>query len=378
MTGKKLIDHRLSKLENLMNRLSCLTTLYEDRSREDAKTVRRQIDDAREEIFRQLDRSEVLLDEDSLLHTHCILYFFFIRPYYAEEKDHFNLLFNEKFSVQKAPEDLTLQEISDYVRDLRDTVKPWYYTFFPQEAVQALSAGEIECMERIGRLGVDALRPLITALFYERTVRRSVSPEDGLALLELIEQFIRRRVAYTDADSVRFQGYANALHTGEQDMKALLESFRSCNPRRDLKLDDPELFKSFVKEVVPRYYSMADDSMTVHLEPCSLEADVDRRWFVYDSDDGYEEWSAKVVWLYDHVSDDGHEYSISRILRKVWIAEETGQGVKELFPDLLRSVDSRLITYDFDEWAACADSLVERYGLWKDFHEKEVSQGLPF
>lgn len=54
-----------------------------------------------------------------------------------------------------------------------------------------------------------------------------------------------------------------------------------CN-KRDMMLEDMELFRSFIREVNMGYYSMTDDSFTLVMKPYSIEADVETRWHVPD------------------------------------------------------------------------------------------------
>ena len=48
-----------------------------------------------------------------------------------------------------------------------------------------------------------------------------------------------------------------------------------------------------------------------------------------------------------------------------------------MFPDLLSSVDSSLVTYDFNEFASCVDACVERYRKWEILHAERAGE-LPF
>lgn len=142
-------------------------------------------------------------------------------------------------------------------------------------------------------------------------------------------------------------------------------------------LSSLDVFKGFVREVELGCESMTEDSLTVILDHhLDLEADVETRWYVFVDEDllSHEEWPVKVVWLYDHIEND-RSYSVSRFLRKVWISEGKENGVKELFPELLDSIDGKLITYDFDAFEAEIEKAVERYRKWEIIH---ANAKLPF
>lgn len=309
------LNHHLSTLDNLKNRLLYLTTLYDGHSVEEAMAVRKTVEDAWKEIYSLFDRSDELLDGDDFMFTHNVLYFFPGKP--GETLD-----------------GMTLAEIAEYAVDLKNTARPWYYSCVPKEAGRLLSDGEIACMERINQRGILYFRPVVTALLYERLVRRSVSPEESLKMQEAVEASIRRHCPGAYVDSHRILDRCHLWHRVNWDVQEASSIIQAFNPRRDMKIDDTDLFKSFIKEVNLGYSSLSNDSLTLHLEPCSMEADIDTAWYIHVSDDGYEyeDWCVKVVMLYDHCQDGSPEIEVNRILRKVWITEGKEGGSEGFVP----------------------------------------------
>lgn len=258
---------QLSNLEKLKNRLIYLTTLYD--SPDDY--IRKKINTAWAEIYRQLGRNYrksstgkvAILDDDDFLKTHWILYYQYSRK---TGNDYINYLLNGKFTVQNvlknlaktettqevvqdeddeyvadpieqeigvAPKEssLTLNEISHYVKDLKNTAEMWYYTWFPQDAKNKLGYEEIRWMERINRLGIAYFRPLITALFFERLVPKekgnNISEEDSIKMLKEIERFIfiefRLQTTRSNYGSSEFNIAALDLHRGKKNVDEILK-----------------------------------------------------------------------------------------------------------------------------------------------------------
>lgn len=268
---------QLSNLEKLKNRLIYLTSYCgsTDTNNSDSKNsvivkkIRNQINDSWKEIYRQLGRNTKsntkgkisVLDDDEFLKTHWILFYQYSRK---TGHDYISFLLDTKFTVQNVLEKLAapeisqeteydeedeiieemtvdsgsndenknqkigLSEINDYVVNLQNTAKPWYYTHFPQDSTDFELSIEIKkSMERINRIGIVYFRPLITALFYRIIVKRDINFEDGKKLLDAIERFIflefRLQSTRSNYGSSEFNRIARFLHNGSKNINAILE-----------------------------------------------------------------------------------------------------------------------------------------------------------
>lgn len=261
---------QLSNLEKLKNRLIYLTTLYHDinvPTQTAITPIRQHINEGWAEIYRQMGRNVNLLstgkvavlDDDEFLKTHWILYFQYSRKTgndyikfllgkhfttqnvlqnqaevdsvleYMSDEDTDNYDANEEFEPKSSSNkaQLTLADIYDYVTDLMNTSKAWYYTWFPQDAkADELVDEEIKWMQRINRLGIAYFRPLITALFYKRIIAKTISATEVVELLEAIERFIfinfRLQTTRSHYGSSEFSIAAKDLHKGTKDVKTII------------------------------------------------------------------------------------------------------------------------------------------------------------
>ena len=263
---------QLSNLEKLKNRLIYLTTLDEPPngpcSYDGNHPNRRKIKKAWSEIYRQLGRNTrktsngkiAVLDDDDFLRTHWILNYQFTKKTgndYAEylldnkftvqnvrknlayvestqefvhdsEDDDFEEMLEQNVKVEQKEPSLDLAYIHDYVTDLQNMAGMWYYTWFPNDAKNVLSSEEIEWMVRINRIGITYFRPLITALFFERLIKNTVTKDDCLKLLEAIERFIfivfkLQAVRRSDYGTSDFNRVARELHKGTKTVDDVLK-----------------------------------------------------------------------------------------------------------------------------------------------------------
>lgn len=217
--GKKLSD-----LELLKNRLIYLTSLYSDEvvRENDRRTVRDNINDAWKEIYYQLGRNKSNpLNDDDFLRAHWIIYFKYSRK---RGDDYIRFLLDDYFSPKKVLEKtplilnniieiieinekdineddsgdeiedeyvpsyttkLTLQEIDQYVKSIKDVSKHWYNTHNPANN-KDYSPADQKVVDQLNRLGIGYFRPLVTATFYNS----NISLANRINLLNHIERFI--------------------------------------------------------------------------------------------------------------------------------------------------------------------------------------------
>lgn len=158
----------LSSLELLKNRLIYLSTLFVDH--EGRQALRERINSAWKTIYEYLGKNaeQPLLDDD-FLKNHWIMYFKFTRQ---RGDDYIDFLLDEKFTAKNVthpdkPEDqLTINELDEYVKSLQTAVKPWFYMHYPYFALPGYEDETNRMLvDRLGRLGYRSFKPLILAAY---------------------------------------------------------------------------------------------------------------------------------------------------------------------------------------------------------------------
>jgi uncharacterized protein with ParB-like and HNH nuclease domain len=285
--GKKLSD-----LELLKNRLIYLTSLYTEEvvKENDRRTVRNNINDAWKEIYYQLGRNKSNpLNDDDFLRAHWILYFKYSRK---RGDDYIRFLLDDYFSPKKVLEKtplvlsniteiiethekdindddlyddieeefvptfttkLTILEIDQYVKSIKDVSKHWYNTHNPENNKDYTST-EQKVVDRLNRIGIGYFRPLVTATFYNASMLEA----NRINLLNQIERFIFLGFRIQRAQSnYRNSVYYNAtrqianneittnelINTLEEDLKWIKEADGSLriSPFKD------HMFRKFVQ-----------------------------------------------------------------------------------------------------------------------------------
>ncbi len=205
---------KLSYLELLKNRVIYLTTLYSDKELQESERLklRRAINDSWREVYHQLGRNKSRpLSDNEYLRAHWIMYFRFRR---IKGDDYAKYLLGQKFtprhvfnhqaeadpsfhddeaseteedfsSATDQSERLSPNEILDYVQNLKDTSRYWFYTFFPEKNPD-FTQEEIEWLKRLNRIGITYFRPLITAAL----MVEGETSDPRVKLIQTIERFI--------------------------------------------------------------------------------------------------------------------------------------------------------------------------------------------
>jgi len=213
---------KLSYLELLKNRLIYLTTLFDDRQFDetDKENLRKNINEAWKEVYRQLGRNkETLLDDDEFLRAHWITYFRYSRKggndyiRFLLGKFSAKNIFEKHATIQETESDEALldygqnsddetidaenedeaesvgklapKEISDYVNNLKDLAKYWYYSFFPFDS--EFGKEEKNWLDKLNRVGIGYFRPLVVAALAKE---KTTTEEERLGLFRSIERFI--------------------------------------------------------------------------------------------------------------------------------------------------------------------------------------------
>lgn len=216
----------LTNLELLKNRLIYLSTLYRDN--EGRSKLRKNINDAWKTIYEYLGKNpEKPLPDDEFLKNHWIMYFKYSRD---KGDDYKKFLLDEKFNARciahpkNAEDNLKIEEIQRYVASLQQSVMSWFYLHNPYFPIgNSLSDDEQLWLDRLGRLGFNAFRPLMLAAY-----NMNISATKIAELLKVAERFaftlfsLSQRRSNT-GDSVIY-GLARELLTGNSSIDVTINS----------------------------------------------------------------------------------------------------------------------------------------------------------
>lgn len=316
---------KLSTLELLKNRLIYLTTLYNDI---DAKTVRKNINDAWKEIYRNLGRNkDVKMDDDEFLQAHWIIYFGYSR---ARDNNFIKFLLHKHFVAKRikdleflsiniedqneqlydieAEEErleekeekqskkekyLTLVDINNYVLSLKTLAPYWYFIRVPRDN-ERFTEKQKEWLEKLNRIGFAYFKPLTTVVML-----KDIKNEDKEAYLIAVEKwiFVHFRLCKY------FQTYKNSLF---------------YNKARDLYWDKIGI-KDILKEL-SNYTNITDGII-------NTQSVLDRVKTLFNYN-GFYSWAAIRYFLYEY----------EKYIEK----EECGRGdVSSLSPETFFRVDSK-------------------------------------
>jgi hypothetical protein len=209
---------------------------------------------------------------------------------YMTDEDSDNYDVNEEFESKPSSDQpqLTLSDIRDYVTDLMNTSKAWYYTWFPQDAKGELDDEEIKWMQRINRLGIAYFRPLITAVFYKRIIVKTISAKEVVGILESIERFIfinfRLQTTRSHYGSSEFSIAAKDLHKGTKDIKTIVDMLEE-RVNRSFESDNSTIKTKNVQVMVEKLFEQKDDERA-----------------------GFYRWSAIHYFLYEYNEKLGEKY----------------------------------------------------------------------
>ncbi len=206
---------KLSNLEILKNRLIYLTTIYDDSilAENEKSKIRKEINDAWKEIYKQLGRKEKdPLNDDEFLKNHWIMYFKYSR---RKGDDYIKFLLKDHFTVRavqgkereiqlyedsleegeigsqseifKDDSVLHYREIENYAANLSELSQYWFYSYHPEYAFEAgFSENEVMWLNRLNRVGIANFRPLVVASLRNH----DVSSEERIQLFTTIEKCI--------------------------------------------------------------------------------------------------------------------------------------------------------------------------------------------
>lgn len=158
----------LTSLELLKNRLIYLSTLFHGHS--GREVLRTKINDAWKTIYKYLGLNPAIkLPEDIFLRNHWTMYFKYSR---RKGDDYIKYLLDEKFTARNVThpktgvEPVTVEEISDYVTSLQQSIRPWFYMHNPYFPLNEYSNEQNKMLlDRLHRLSFRSFKPLILAAF---------------------------------------------------------------------------------------------------------------------------------------------------------------------------------------------------------------------
>lgn len=161
----------LTSLELLKNRLIYLSTLYHDH--EGHEVLRNKVNSAWKTMYEYLGKNpEAPLNEDLFLRNHWTMYFKYSRN---KGDDYIVYLLNEKFTARnvthskKADDRVTVDEISEYVISLQESIRHWFYIHNPYFSLTDYNNEQNKLLlDRLQRLSFRAFRPLLLAAFVSK------------------------------------------------------------------------------------------------------------------------------------------------------------------------------------------------------------------
>jgi uncharacterized protein with ParB-like and HNH nuclease domain len=236
----------LTSLELLKNRLIYISTLFTDNS--GREKLRANINDAWKTMYEYLGKNpESPLDDNLFLRNHWTMYFKYTRK---KGNDYIKFLLDEKFNTRnvnhpKSNDDkLNVEEISDYVKSLQQSIVYWFYIdspYHPQS--NQLTESQKLYLDRLGRLSFRSFKPLILSAF--------VSNQEQGKLIELLASAERYNFTLfnlskrrSNTGDTEFFSMARELLTGTRTIDSVIEAV----DRRIATHYDPDKFRTYIKD----------------------------------------------------------------------------------------------------------------------------------
>ncbi|WP_429049666.1 DUF262 domain-containing protein [Aeromonas hydrophila] len=289
----------LTSLELLKNRLIYLSTLFKDN--DGREQLRANINDAWKTMYEYLGKNpDIPLSDNLFLRNHWTMFFKYSRK---KGDDYINFLLNEKFNARNithsknVEDELKIEEISDYVKSLQQSVVYWFFMHDPYYTQgNQLNDSQKLWLDRLERLSFRSFKPLILSAFVSRQ-----DPEMISKLLAAAERYnftlfnLSQRRANTG--DTEFFSMSRDLLTGVLSIKEVVESINAW---------------------IDRYYD--SDKFLAHIEE---KYELDRN--------GFYHWDGIRYFLYEH------EY---------WLKEKGKQAASKLTWDVLKTSKKDHVTLE--------------------------------
>ncbi|SMY16239.1 DUF262 domain-containing protein [Photobacterium aquimaris] len=161
----------LTSLELLKNRLIYLSTLFHNH--EGHAVLRNKVNSAWKTMYEYLGKNpDAPLDENLFLRNHWTMYFKYTRN---KGDDYIRYLLNDKFTARnvthpkKQNDQITVDDISDYVTSLQESIRHWFYIHNPYFSLTDYdNERNKQLLNRLERLSFRSFKPLILAAFVSK------------------------------------------------------------------------------------------------------------------------------------------------------------------------------------------------------------------
>ena len=230
----------LSTLELLKNRLIYLSTLLSNNDNREKEQLREDINNAWKTIYEYLGKNpKNIIKDDDFLQNHCFIYFkfdkninkkykdFLLKKYFtasrvAFEKMHKKLLEAGYTQTQLDSETTTYSNIKDYVVDIQNSVKHYYFVHNIDDSQCPYTNKEKTIISKINRLGFQSFKPLVVVLCSQNKYK-----DQRIELLQYIEKYIFTRFNLeffrSGKGSTDFYHFANRLQENKLDVEITLD-----------------------------------------------------------------------------------------------------------------------------------------------------------
>lgn len=236
----------LSSLELLKNRLIYLSTLFKEHTGH--QLLRTKINDAWKTMYEYLGKNpEAPLSDNIFLRNHWTMYFKYSRK---KGDDYIEFLLDERFTARNVThprvneERVTVKEIEDYVTNLQQSIRPWFYIHNPYFNLSEYTDDTNKTLlNRMERLSFRAFKPLLLAAY---TAKIDIEKINNLLVAAERYNFAlfnlnQRR---SNTGDTEFFGLARELLLGEVNIEFVITKIENLV----IKYYDPEDFYNLIKE----------------------------------------------------------------------------------------------------------------------------------
>lgn len=320
----------LTSLEILKNRLIYLSTLF--KNNDGREQLRTNINDAWKTMYEYLGKNpDVPLSDNLFLRNHWTMYFKYTRK---KGDDYIKFLLDDKFSARnvthpKSSDDLLIiEEISDYVKSLQQSIVSWFYMHNPYYSQSSeLTDSQKVWLDRLERLSFRSFKPLILSAF--------VSKQDPMQITELLKAAERYNFTLFNLSQRR-------ANTGDTEFFSM---------SRDLLKGDKNIAE--VLDTINRWINKYYDSgkFLAHIEE---KYELDR--------DGFYHWDGVRYFLFEH---------------EQWLREKGRQATSKLSWDVLKSNKKDHVTLEHIFPQTPNDAYwIERFGHLVELEQRYLTHSL--
>lgn len=289
----------LTSLELLKNRLIYLSTLYKDNTGKEK--LRANINEAWKTMYEYLGKNpEVPLSDNLFLRNHWTMYFKYTRQ---KGDDYINFLLDEKFNARNithpktSEEALKIEEISEYVKSLQQSIVFWFFMHNPYYAQCNQLTDSQKCwLDRLERLSFRSFKPLILSAF--------VSKQESAMIAKLLE--VAERYNFT-----LFNLSQRRANTGDTEFFSMSRDLLTGG----VSIDDVIVT---INRWIERYYD--PEKFLAHIKE---KYELDR--------DGFYHWEGVRYFLYEH---------------EQWLREKGKQATNKISWELLNNSKKDHVTLE--------------------------------